>query len=286
MFVYFYFSGHSDRNGNLVCSSYNDCLMVDDLKRHLTPLSPHVHEFLIILDCCFADGNITSEHLENESFLVHKSPNPVNVEAPPHPLESLCSELLKASGDENSCVTGKSPFSNADLGVAETDFSAVDGNVIGKGPDTPSFTIRQWSSSSSQQSSYALARTGSFLTRFITCGLRGAHDCKVTNCKFCGAFKAQAKSLGYITASNLEDFFSKHVEEAATKAGGQRQRPRIRTLHSKETILAFYNEEPLRDELLFKSASGYTKQIVVEEFPLHLLDFQSMVFAKVRGKYI
>ena len=282
MFVYFYFSGHSDCNGNLVCSSYDDCLMVNDLKRHLTPLSPHVHEFLIILDCCFADGNIASEHLKNETFLVHKSPNPVNVDAPPHPLESLCSELLKASGVENSCVTGKSPISNADLGVAETDFSAVDGNVIGKGPDTPSFTIRQWSSSSSQQSSYAEIGSGSFLTRFITHGLRGAHNCKITNCNSCGIFKVQAKSLGYISASNLEDFVSKHVKEATSL----KQSPCMRTLNSKETILAFYNEEPLRDEMLFKSTSGYTKQIVVEEFPLHFLDFQSMVFAKVRGKYI
>ena len=310
VFVYFYFSGHSDHNGNLLCSSDNDCLTVDDLEKHLTLLSPHVREFLIILDCCFADGNIASKHLKDESYLVHKSPNPVNVEAPPHPLESLCSKLRKASGDENCCATDKSPISNTDLAattdfsfvdgnccatdkspisntdLAATDFSAVDGNVIHKAPVTPPFTIRQWSSSLSQQSSYALARTGSFLTRFITCGLRGAHDCKVTDCKFCGAFKAQAKSLGYITASNLEDFVSKHVEEAATKAGGRRQRPSIRTLHSKETILAFYNEEPLCDEMVFKSISGYTERIVVKEFPLHLLDFQCMVFDKVKGKYI
>ncbi|XP_022799609.1 uncharacterized protein LOC111337538 isoform X3 [Stylophora pistillata] len=282
VFVYFYFSGHSDHNGNLLCSSDNDCLTVDDLKNHLTLLNPHVREFLIILDCCFADGNIASEHIKDESFLVHKSLDSVNVEAPPHPLESLCSEFQEASGAESSCVIGKSPISNAEADFAESDFSTVDENVISKAPVIPSFTFRQWSSSLSQQQSYAQIRSGSFLTHYITCGLRGAHDCKFKDCKFCGKFKAQAKSLGYITASNLEDFVSKHVEEAAAKAGGRRQSPRIRSIHSKETILAFYNEEPLRDEMLFKSTSGYTERIVVDKYPLHLLDFQSMVFSKVQ----
>ena len=282
VFVYFYFSGHSDKNGNLLCSSEDDRLTVNDLKEHLNHLNPHAREFLIILDCCYADGKIASEHIEDEKFLVHKSLEPVNLESRPHPLESLCSNLQEASGAEGSCAVGKSPISNAAVDLPETDFDALDGNVINKAPLVPSFTIRQWSSSLSQQESYAKARSGSFLTQYIICGLRGAHECRFPNCTSCDKFKAQAKSLGYISAANLEDFISKHVEKASRDAGLQ-QSPRMRTVHSKETILAFYSEGILRDEILFKSPSGYTERIIIDKLPLHLLEFQSLVFSKVQG---
>ena len=289
MFLYFYFSGHSDQSGNLLCSSEKDCLTEVELKEHFRHLN--VNEFLIILDCCYADGKIASEHIEDESFLVHKSPDPaaepaVEPAAEPaaqmaswqHPLQSLCSNLQATSGDGNL----KEPISNAAVDVTDTDFDTLDGNVFNKAPLVP-FTVRQWSSSLSQQESYARAKGNSFLTQFIICGLRGAHECPFSNCSSCDTFKAQAKSLGYIKAANLEDFISKHVEKAASRAGGRHQSPRMRTVHSKETVLAFYSEEILHDEIMFRSTSAFYQRITIDKFPLLLLEFQKLVFSEVKG---
>lgn len=283
MFLYFYFSGHSDQSGNLLCSSENDLLTEAELKELLKHLN--VSEFLIILDCCYADGKIASEYIDDESFLVHKSPHPVELESQQHPLESLCNNLQKTGGGEDSVVPRKEPISNAAEELSETDFDTLDGNVFNKAPIV-TFTVRQWSSSLSRQESYAKTKGNSFLTQYIICGLRGAHECPFSNCSSCDRFKAKAKSLGYISAANLEDFISKHVEKAASRAGGRHQNPRMRTVHSKETILAFYSEEILRDEIMFKStSSGFTERITIEKFPFTLLEFQELMFSKVQGNF-
>lgn len=282
MFLYFYFSGHSDQSGNLLCSSENDLLTEAELKEHFKHLN--VSEFLIILDCCYADGKITSEHIDNESFLVNKSPvEPAGLESRQYPLESLCANLQTTGAGEDSVVPRKEPISNVTEDLPETDFDTLDGNVFNKAPVV--FTVRQWSSSLSQQQSYAKAK-GSFLTQFIICGLRGAWECPFSKCSSCDRFKAKAKSLGYISAANLEDFISKHVEKAASRAGGRHQNPRMRTVHSKETLLAFYSDEVLRDDILFKSpSSGLTERITVDKFPILLLEFQKLVFSKVQGNF-
>ena len=275
VFLYFYFSGHSDQNGNFICSSGKDVLTQSELKGHLHSLKDNVSEFLIILDCCYADGKIASIHLENDTFLVYKSPHPAEeTEAPQQlPLESLCSSL-DSSGD---CKTKDH----------EDHISTVDGNVFCKAPAV-GFTVRQWSSSLSQQESYGKSKGNSFLTEYIIRGLRGAHSCpfakdKPSNCSYCDTFKAQAKSVGYITAANLETFISKHVELAAFKAGGRRQSPRIRSLHSDDMILAYYNEEVLHDEIMFKTATGSSEKITVDQFPLTLVDLQEQLFNKLKG---
>lgn len=282
VFLYFYFSGHSDQNGNLVCLSERDLLTEAELKEHLRHLN--VNEFLIILDCCYADGKIASDHIDDESFLVHKSPLAAETESSQHPLESLCSNLQSTGADEDSVVSHKEPISNATGLLPETDFDTLDGNVFNKAP-LVSFTIRQWSSSLSQQESYA-TKGNSFLTRYIICGLRGADECPFSNCSSCNIFKTKGKSLGYITAADLEDFISKHVEKAASRAGGRHQNPRMRTVHSKETILAFYNEKILCDEIIFKSSlSGFTDRITIDKLPFYLLEFQQLIFSKVQGNF-
>lgn len=277
VFLYFYFSGHSDQNGNLLCwcSSEDDVLTEAELREDLEHLN--VNEFLIILDCCYADGKIASELIKDDNFLVHKSPAPL--ESMQHPLESLCNNLQEAVSHEDSVE----PVSDVSEELPQTGFDTLDGNVFTKAP-LGRFTIRQWSSSLSHEESYAKAK-GSFLTQFIICGLRGAHDCQLSNCSSCDRFKAKAKSLGYISAANLEDFVSNHVENAALRAGGRHQTPRMRTVHSKETILAFYNEESLHDEIVFRSTSGISERINIDHFPLPLLEFQMLVFSNVQGNH-
>lgn len=278
VFLYFYFSGHSDQNGNLLCwcSSEKDVLTEAELKEDFRHLN--VNEFLIILDCCYADGKIASQYIEDDNFLVHKSPEPAALESKQHPLESLYHNLQKT----DSCKDSKEPISNASEELPQTGFDTLDGNVFTKAP-LVRFTVRQWSSSLSHEESYAKTKGNSFLTQFIICGLRGAHNCQFSNCSSCDRFKAKAKSLGYISAANLEDFISNHVEKAASRAGGRRQTPRMRTVHSKETILAFYNEEILCDEIVFRSTSGISERINIDEFPLSLSEFQKQVYSKVQG---
>ena len=284
--LYFYFSGHSDQNGNLICSSGKDILTETELKEHLHLLKDNVKEFLIILDCCYADGKITSEHLEDEAFLVHKSIEPAVESEPPHclPLESLCSKLHHSE----DCTPEKEPVSSA-AGIdtdTETDFDTMDGNVVCKAPlGDVRFTVRQWSSSSREQESYGKSKGNSFLTEYIIRGLQGAHKCPFAKpkCSDCDRFKDKAKSVGYISAANLEDFVSTHVEKAASKAGGRLQNPRMRTMHSKETKLAYYNEETLCDQIVFKSASGDCERITIDEFPLQLEGFQKQIFSQVKG---
>lgn len=283
VFLYFYFSGHSDQNGNLICSSEKDILTGAELKDHLHLLKNNVAEFLIILDCCYADGKITSEHLEDDAFLVHKSLEPSAVEPePPHclPLESLCSEL-------HHSAPAKEPVSSAAEQFSESDFDTLDGNVFCKAPLDVHFTVRQWSSSSREQQSYGKSKGNSFLTDYIIRGLQGAHKCPFAKpkCSDCDRFKDTAKSVGFVSAANLEDFVSKHVEKAASKAGGRRQNPRMRTMHSKETILAYYNEEILRDQIVFKSTSGDRERITVDGFPLQLEGFQRQIFSQVKGNF-
>ena len=272
VFLYFYFSGHSDQNGNLLCwcSSEDDVLTAPELKEDL---KLNVNEFMIILDCCYADGKIASEHIKDDNFLVHKSP----VESMQHPLESLYNNLHKTVSHEDFVE----PVSDASEELPQTGFDTLDGNVLTKAP-LGRFTIRQWSSSLSHEESYAKGK-GSFFTQFMVCGLRGAHKCQFSNCSSCDRFKAKAKSLGYISAANLEDFVSNHVENAASAADGRHQTPRMRTVHSKETILAFYNEEILCDEIVFRSTSGISERISIDDFPLSLLDFQKLVYSKVQG---
>ena len=274
VFLYFYFSGHSDQNGNLLCwcSSEDDVLTAPELKEDL---KLNVNEFMIILDCCYADGKIASEHIKDDNFLVHKSPSPV--ESIQHPLESLYNNLQKTVSHEDFVE----PVSDASEELPQTSFDTLDGNVLTKAP-LGRFTIRQWSSSLSHEESYAKGK-GSFFTQFMVCGLRGAHKCQFSNCSSCDRFKAKAKSLGYISAANLEDFVSNHVENAASAADGRHQTPRMRTVHSKETILAFYNEEILCDEIVFRSTSGISERISIDDFPLSLLDFQKLVYSKVQG---
>ena len=285
MFLYFYFSGHSDQNGNLVCSSEEDILTEAELREHLHLLKVNVTEFLIILDCCYADGKIASEHLEDGAFLVHKSPEPAEETDSPRqqPLESLCCQL---NGSED-CEATKEPISSATEQCIEADSGSdtLDGNVFCKAPSV-GFTVRQWSSSSSQQQSYGKLKGNSFLTEYIICGLRSAHTCRFAKprCSFCETFKAQAKSVGFISVANLEDFISKHVKLAARKAGGRIQSPRMRSMHSSETILAYYNEEELFDEIIFKSTSEDSERIKVDGFPLTLEEFQMQMFSKVKGK--
>lgn len=132
MFVYFYFFGYSDYNGNLLCFFDNDCLTVDDLEKYLIFFSFYVREFLIILDCCFVDGNIVLKYFKDESYLVYKLFNLVNVEVLLYFFELLCSKLRKVSSDENCCVIDKSFILNIDLDIVVIDFSVVDGNVIYK----------------------------------------------------------------------------------------------------------------------------------------------------------
>ena len=277
VFLYFYFSGHSDQNGNLLCwcSSQDDVLTEADLQEDFKHLN--VNEFLIILDCCYADGTIASEHIKDDNFLVHKSPAPL--ESKQHPLESLCNNLQKAVSPEDSVE----PVSDVSGELPQAGFDTLDGNVFTKAP-LAKFTIRQWSSSLSHEQSYAKAK-GSFLTQFIICGLRGAQKCQFLNCSSCDKFKAKAKSLGYISAANLEDFVSNHVENAALSANGRHQTPRMRTVHSKETILAFYNEEILRDEIVFRSTSGISERINITDFPHPLLEFQKLVYSNVQGNH-
>ena len=279
VFLYFYFSGHSDQNGNLLCwcSSEDDVLTEAELKEDLKHLN--VNEFLIILDCCYADGTIASEYIKNDNFLVHKSPAPAPQESKQHPLETLCNNLQEAVSQEDSVE----PVLDLSEDLPQTDFDTLDGNVSTKAP-LGRFAIRQWSSSLSHEESYAKAN-GSFLTQFIICGLRGAHNCQLLNCSSCDRFKANAKSLGYISAANLEDFVSNHVENAALRAGGRHQTPRMRTVHSKDTILAFYNEEILRDEIVFRSTSGISERITIDDFPLPLLEFQKLVYSNVQGNH-
>lgn len=275
VFLYFYFSGHSDQNGNLLCycSSEEDVLREADLKEEFRHLN--VNEFLIILDCCFADGKIASEYIKDDNFLVYKSP--AALESAQHPLESLYVNLQETVSHEDSLK----PIPNVSEELPQTGSDTLDGNVFTKVP-LRKFTIRQWSSSLSHERSYAKAK-GSFLTQFIICGLRGAQKCQFSNCASCSRFKAKAKSLGYISAANLEDFISNHVENAASSHGGLRQTPRMRTVHSKETILAFYNEEILCDEILFRSTSGISERINIDDFPLKLPEFQKLVYYKVQG---
>ena len=277
VFLYFYFSGHSDQNGNLLCwcSSEEDVLTEAELKEEFSHLN--VNEFLIILDCCYADGKIASEYIKDDNFLVHKSPEALESEQ--HPLESLYNNLQKTVSHEDSLE----PISKELEELPQTSFDTLDGNVFTKAP-LKRFTVRQWSSSLSHEESYAKAK-GSFLTQFIICGLRGARECQFSNCSSCVRFKAKAKSLGYISAANLEDFISNHVENAALKAGGRRQTPRMRTVHSKETILAFYNEEILCDAIVFRSTSGISERIDLDNFPLSLLEFQKLVYSKVQGNH-
>ena len=272
VFLYFYFSGHSDQNGNLLCwcSSEDDVLTATELSEDL---KLNVNEFMIILDCCYADGKIASEHIKDDSFLVHKSP--AQVESMQHPLESLYNNLRKTVSHEDSVDSDVSEE------LPQTDFDTLDGNVFTKAP-LGRFMIRQWSSSLSHEESYAKGK-GSFFTHFMVCGLRGAAECQFSNCSSCDRFKAKAKSLGYISAANLEDFVSNHVENAALAAGGRHQTPCMRTVHSKETILAFYNEEILCDEIVFRSSSGISERISIDDFPLLLLDFQQLVYSKVQG---
>jgi len=283
VFLYFYFSGHSDQNGNLVCSSEEDILTEVELREHLHLLKDHVSEFLIILDCCYADGKIASEHLEDGAFLVHKSPEPAEETDSPRqqPLESLCCQLY---GSED-CEATKEPVSSAAKQLTETDSDTLDGNMFCKAPSI-GFTVRQWSSSLGQQQSYGKLKGNSFLTEYIICGLRSAHTCRFAkpNCPYCETFKAQAKSVGFISVANLEDFISKHVKLAARKAGGRIQSPRMRSVHSSETILAYYNEDELCDEIIFKSASEDSERIKVDGFPLTLEEFQIQMFFKVKGK--
>ena len=279
VFLYFYFSGHSDQNGNLLCwcSSEDDVVTEAELKEDLEHLN--VNELFIILDCCYADGKIASEHIKDDNFLVHKSPAPL--ESKQHPLESLYNNLQKTV--HTSHEGSVKPVSDVSEELPQVGFDTLDGNVFTKAP-LGRFTIRQWSSSLSHEESYAKAK-GSFFTQFIICGLRGTHECQFANCSSCDTFKAKAKSLGYISAANLEDFVSNHVENAALRAGGRRQTPRMRTVHSKETILAFYNEEILRDEIVFRSTSGISQRINIDGFPLPLLEFQMLVYSNVQGNH-
>lgn len=287
VFLWFYFSGHSDLKGNLICSSDEDVLTEVELKEHLHQLKDNVGEFLIILDCCFADGKIASAQLEDEAFLVHKSLDPAEETEEPsdwqHPMESLCNKLH--SGEDSEA--DKEPISSAAEQSTETDHDTWDGNVICKAP-LVHFTVRQWSSSLREQQSYGMAKGNSFLTQYIICGLRGAHTCPFAkpSCRYCETFKTQAKSLGYISAANLEVFISKHVERAASKAGRLSQRPRIRSLHSSETILAYYNEGILCDEIIFRSTTDDSNKIAVDNFPILLEEFQKQMFSKVKGSLL
>ena len=56
-------------------------------------------------------------------------------------------------------------------------------------------------------------------------------------------------------------------------------------LHSSETVLAYYSEDVLKDEVIFKCPSGRIEEIVVDQFPFTLLEFQKQLFSitKVKG---
>lgn len=284
VFLYFYFSGHSDQNGNLMCSSDQDVLTGTELRKSLDLLTDKVREFLVILDCCYADGKIASEQIEDERFLVHKSLESVTAVEVPHPLplESLFSEL--DCSDECSDEPSKEPISTTAQG-SETDFDTLDGSVFSKDP--PTLHVRQWSSSLKAQLSFGKKKGNSFLTEYIIHGLQGAHNCRFARpkCLDCDTFTAKARSVSYISAANLEDFVSKHVEKAATKAGGRRQNPQMRTLHSKDRVLAYYNEESLCDKVIFKSSSSDLESITVDHncFPLTPERLQEQVYSKVEG---
>ena len=274
VFLYFYFTGHSDKKGNLLCSSGVDLLNEADLQEHFERLRPYVEEFIIILDCCFADGNITSKPLDNNSFLVSKSENATTdtTETPIPPLDSLFN------------------LPNQTYAGEEIDFDSFDGAVMNKSPPQGdvigrpgTFNVRQWSSSLSQQESFAM-RKGSFFTKFLICGLRGAHECSFSNCFICKKFQDKAKAVGYISAEDLENYISEHVMKTV-QTYDRHQIPRMRALHSKETVLAYYNGEKLCDEIKFKAASGSVEMILVNKFQTSLVEFQSYVISNLQGEY-
>ena len=162
--------------------------------------------------------------------------------------------------------------------------------MILKAPSKAKVTVRQWSSSLSEQSSYGKRTGNSFLTQYLVRGLRGAHSkCPLTksSCSWCEKFRAQARSVGYITAANLEAYISKHVDKQLQRPSGEkRQTPCMRSLlHSNETVLAYYSEDILQDEVIFKCPSGRIEGIVVDQFPFTLLEFQKQLFSvtKVKG---
>lgn len=282
VFLYFYFTGHSDKKQNLICSSCDDVLTVSDLKDQFTNLKGLVGEFLIILDCCFADGNIVSDDITNEAYVVHKSPGQEDKQ---DPFQRLSVDLCRLLDGSEDCEDTKDPNSK----VVEHD--TLDGNVLVKAPSKVRVTVRQWSSSLSEQSSYANLTGNSYLTQYLVRGLRGAQSkCPLTkssSCSWCEKFRAQAKGVGYITAANLETYISKHVDKhLQRKSGEKRQTPCMRSLlHSNETVLAYYSEDVLQDEVIFKSPTGSIERIVIDKFPFSLLEFQRQLFsiAKVKG---
>lgn len=281
VFLYFYFTGHSDKSQNLICSSYDDVLTVSDLKDQFTHLKGLVGEFLIILDCCFADGNIVSNDITNEAYFVYKSPGQEDKQ---DPLKRLSVDLYRLLDDREDFEDIKTP------NTKEAEQDTLDGNVILKGPSKAKVTVRQWSSSLSEESSYGKRTGNSFLTQYLVRGLRGAHSkCPLTksSCSWCEKFRAQARSVGYITAANLEAYVSKHVDKHVQRLSGEkRQTPCMRSLsHSNETVLAYYSEDVLQDEVIFKCPSGRMEGIVVDQFPFTLFEFQKQLFSvtKVKG---
>lgn len=281
VFLYFYFTGHSDKSQNLICSSYDDVLTVSDLKDQFTHLKGLVGEFLIILDCCFADGNIVSDDITNEAYFVHKSPDQEDKQ---DPFKRLSVDLYRLLDDREDYEDIKTP------NPKEAEQDTLDGNVILKAPSKAKVTVRQWSSSLSEQSSYGKRTGNSFLTQYLVRGLRGAHSkCPLTksSCSWCEKFRAQARSVGYITAANLEAYISKHVDKQLQRPSGEkRQTPCMRSLlHSNETVLAYYSEDILQDEVIFKCPSGRIEGVVVDQFPFTLLEFQKQLFSvtKVKG---
>lgn len=167
VFLYFYFTGHSDKKQNLICSSCDDVLTVSDLKDQFTNLKGLVGEFLIILDCCFADGNIVSDDITNEAYVVHKSPGQEDKQ---DPFQRLSVDLCRLLDGSEDCEDTKDPNSK----VVEHD--TLDGNVLVKAPSKVRVTVRQWSSSLSEQSSYANLTGNSYLTQYLVRGLRGAQS--------------------------------------------------------------------------------------------------------------
>lgn len=263
--LYFYFSGHSDQLGRLICSSNQDLIAWEDINKRLASL-PNISEMIIILDCCYADNKHASGLLSKGSLVTKAAEDSSH---PPSPSLWVYKSMVEEEVNENH--------------TAEEPLVAKSGcEVVKKAPQRPRIeppSVWQWLSSTRYQQS--LARTGghSFFTEFMLQGFCSGHGCGCTGCK---QFQVTAEPIGYISAASLEDHISQHVNRAVREEGRD-QNPLFRTVHSRDIPLAYYNRDELSDNVLFTFEDGQSEFIKIPAFPESLTEFQEHVYSVVKG---
>ena len=283
--LFFYFSGHSDKEGNLVCGPGDDVLKWKDLQAKLAGL-PNLSETIIILDCCYADGKIATDLLQKgptEEATDGESSESVAI-LPPEAHRSRFPEKKDNAESDTSEVDGD-PELMGTSGACGIIVKAPDKSKSNPDSRSEPTSIWQMSSSTRDQESLALLKSHSIFTQALVQGLRGGHQCPDHDCQACKKFQAVAKTEGYISAGNLQDFIYRHVESRAQKSGEQQQ-PRRRTVHSHDIPLAYYNENEslLHDHVPFTFEEGDLIDISITPFPETVEEFREAVHRAVKGQ--